>query len=156
MSICDKLNELIEKKGGKPIKNGTISEAVDALVDLDGSSGGGGGKQLVIEITNPNFGSDAWNMIEAKTSMTWVDVKSAVVDGSLSKVSVLECVGDEYGAKISAANIRSASLDDGMSFSLCIDYICVNHSGGSSVTVNNYSIIWSENGSMTAKYNQVL
>lgn len=50
MSICDKLNELIEKKGGKPIKNGTISEAVDALVDLDGGSGGGGG--MIIDFDN--------------------------------------------------------------------------------------------------------
>lgn len=50
MSVFKKLNKLIEKKGGQPIKNGTISEAVEALADLDGGSGGGGG--MVIDFDN--------------------------------------------------------------------------------------------------------
>lgn len=121
-----------------------------------GSGGSGGGKELIITVNDPNFGMDRWNMIGAEANMSWVDAKAAVLDGSLTKVSVLEYPGDEYGARTHNADIRVASLDDGMSFKLCIDYLDVQHSGGSSINVSNRSIIWSESGSMTGNEKQII
>ena len=116
-----------------------------------GGSGGGGGKELIITINSPDFRGDSWRTIGAEAKMSWADAKAAVLDGSLTKVYVLESPGDEYNARIHNADIRSASLDDGMSVSLCIDFMDVRHSGGSSINVSNCSIIWGEYGGMSGK-----
>ena len=117
-----------------------------------GSSGGSsGGKELIITVNTGDFYTDRWNTLEAVTNMSWADAKAAVLDGSLTKVTVLENPGSEYRARVHSANIRSASLDDGMSFSLCIDFLSIQHSGGSVISASTNSIIWSELGDMMGK-----
>lgn len=115
-----------------------------------------GGKELVVTVTDSYYGTDTWNAVGAETNMSWADAKAAVLDGSLTKVVVLEHLGDEYEARISNATIRSASLDDGMNFSLCIDYMVVKHNGAATITVNTRSIIWKESGDMSGKEKQII
>lgn len=154
----DITKDIVEKLGGDPdsLPDGLITTHLGAILEHCGpSSGGGGGKELIVTLGYDVFGSGTWNRITAETNMSWADAKAAVLDGSLTKVVVLEYPGDEYGARIHNANIRSTSLDDGMSFSLCIDFIAVNHSGGSYMDVFNRSIIWGEFGDMMGTEKQI-
>ncbi|MBP3654719.1 MAG: hypothetical protein J6J04_04725 [Oscillospiraceae bacterium] len=103
----------------------------------------GGSTELILDISSRYTGS--WTNITVGANMAWADAKATLLDGSLTNVKVVEDSGNEYQMRVWPASIRSASLDEGMSYSLCVDWIDVVHSGGSSIEVYSYSLIWQEN-----------
>ena len=124
-----------------------LKQKINEYAEKNGGSGGGATNELVI--TMPNGGawsSDGWKECTYEASMTFSEARDAILNGALTKITVVEQPGNEYQMSVNqAVRIRVCSLDE-MNFHICFDTLEAVHSGSQSLDVQCRAYIWSENG----------